>query len=133
MIGYFDAQDGAPKVVLKIKGTKKTEKEITALFDTGHSGSLSLPIIDLIVIGAKFTGVGQARYADGRVGIDYLFSVKVFFNGIEKEVEASMIQNPQITQAIAGVELFTPYIAFIDFKNKKLKLIKEEDLKKMTK
>lgn len=131
MIGYFDAQDGRPKVVLKIKGTKRKEKEIVALFDTGHTGSLSLPIIDLINIGAKFTGVGKAQYADGRSGIDYLFSVKVRYDGIEKDVEVSMIQNPEVTQALAGIGLFSPFVVFIDFKNKILKLIKEEDLKKV--
>lgn len=99
----------------------------------GYTGSLSLSIFDLIEIGAKLTGVGRAQYADGRVGIDYLFSIKVKFNSVEKEVEASMIQNPQVTQAIAGVQLFTPFIALIDFKNKKLNLIKEEDLKKISK
>lgn len=133
MIGYFDAQDGKPKVILSVKGTKRKPKQITALFDTGHSGSLSLSIFDLIEIGAKLTSVGRAQYADGRIGIDYLFSVKVQFNGIEKEVEASMIQNPQVTQAIVGVQLFTPFIALIDFKNQKLSLIKEADLKKMSK
>lgn len=133
MTGFFDAQDGAPKVILKVKGTKRKEKEITALFDTGHSGSLSLPIIDLIDIGAKFAGVGKAQYADGRTGINYLFSVKVKFDDQEREVEASMIQNPQISQAIAGVQLFDPFVAFIDFKNKKLSLIKETDLKKTLK
>lgn len=133
MIGYFDAQDGQPKVVIKIKGTRRVEKEITALFDTGHSGSLSLSIMDLISIGAKFSGVGNAQYADGRTGIDYLFSVKVLFDGIEKDIEASMIQNPKITQAIAGIQLFAPFIALIDFKNKKLDLVKEEDMKKINK
>ena len=130
MIGYFDAKDGRPKVVLKVKGTRRTEKEITALFDTRHSGSLSLPIIDLINIGAKFSGVSAAQYADGRTGIDYLFTVKVMFDDVEKEVEASMIQNPQISQAIAGTQLFSPYVALIDFKNKGLTLMKEEDLNK---
>lgn len=41
-----------------------------------------------------------------------------------------MIQNPQISQAIAGTQLFSPYVALIDFKNKSLTLMKEEDLKK---
>ncbi len=133
MISYFDKYDGRPKVVIKIKGTRRAEKEITALFDTGHSGSLSLPINELIAIGAKFTGVGNASYADGRSGIDYLYTVKVKFDDIEKEVEASMIQNPQVTQAIAGVQLFTPYVALIDFKNSRLTIIKEEELTKTVK
>jgi|SRR3989344_6498464 len=133
MISFFDAQDSKPKVVLTVKGTRRKTKEIIALFDTGHTGSLSLPIFDLIEIGAKMTGVGRAQYADGRVGTDYIFSVKVMFDGTEKEVEASMIQNPQVTQPIAGVALFAPFVALIDFKNKKLSLIKEEDLKKTTK
>lgn len=60
MIGYFDAKDGNPKIVLKVEGTNE---------------------------------------------------------GVEKE-------------AIAGLELFVPYISLIDFKNKTIKFVKEEDLKK---
>lgn len=41
-----------------------------------------------------------------------------------------MISNPKVTEAIAGLQLFSPYVAFIDFKNKRLRFIKEEDLKK---
>jgi len=131
MIGYFDAEDGNPKVVLEIKGQHRSWKQIPALFDTGHSGSLSLPIMDLIEVGAKFSNIGEATYADGRSGVDYLFSIKVRFNGIEKKVEASMIQNPKVTMAIAGIKLFSPFISFIDFKNGKLEFMKEGDFKKL--
>ncbi len=44
MIGYFDSKDKMPKVKLKIKSTRK-EKTISALFDTGHSGNISLPLL----------------------------------------------------------------------------------------
>lgn len=131
MHGYFDAQDGNPKVLLKISGTKKRKgKEIVALFDTGHTGSLSLPVIYLIEIGAKLTAVGQVQYADGNTGTAYYFSVKVEIDNVKKEVEAAMISNPKVTEAIAGLQLFSPYVAFIDFKNQRLRFIKEEDLKK---
>ena len=67
MLGYFDAQDGNPKVVIKISGTKRgAKKEIASLLDTGHSGSLSLPILDLIEIGAKLSSFGPVGLADGR-------------------------------------------------------------------
>lgn len=130
MVGYFDTKDGNPKIVLKIRGTRRKDKEIIALFDTGHSGSLSLPVIDLIEIGAKLVSVGLVQLADGATRTAYYFSVKVTIDGNEKEVEATMIENPKITEAIAGLQLFSPYVALIDFKNKNIRFVKETDLKK---
>ncbi len=131
MHGYFDAKDGNPKIVIEIKGTRRNyKKQISALFDTGHSGSLSLPILDLIEIGAKLSNVGEVRLADGYKKPQLYFSVKVIIDNEEKKVEAALIQNPEATEAIVGLELFSPYIAFIDFKNKVLRFIKEKDLKK---
>lgn len=61
MVAYFDASDGNPKVVLKISSGRK-EKEIKALMDTGHTGSLSLPVWDLIDMGAKLSTVGEVEF-----------------------------------------------------------------------
>lgn len=131
MLGYFDANDGNPKVVIEISGTKENfKKQIVALFDTGHSGSLSLPAIDLIEIGAKLSLTGEAELADGYKRPILYFSVKVIIDGVEKEVQASLIDNPNSTEAAVGLELFSPYIAVVDFKNKVLKFVKDKDLKK---
>lgn len=132
MHGYFDAKDNNPKVIIEISGTKDgVKKQIAALFDTGHSGSLSLPIVDLIEIGAKLSSIGEAELADGYKKPLLYFSVKVFMDGEEKEVEASLIDNPETTEAIVGLELFAPYAAAIDFKNKVLKFVKSEELDKL--
>ena len=128
MIGYFEPQDGRPRVILKIKGTQK-EKQISALFDTGHSGTLSLPFLDLLEIGAELKGISGVKYADGRAGVEYLFSVKVELNGIVKEVKAALIPNPYVKESIAGVELFSPFVVLLDFKNKRVALKKEEELR----
>ena len=130
MHAYFDAQDGNPKVVIKIKGTGRKFKEIPALLDTGHSGSLSLPILTLIEIGAKLKSYGPVGLADGSSVIAYFFAVKVEIDGKIKEVLASMIQNPKISEAIVGLQLLSPYISFIDFKNKRIQITTEEELKK---
>ncbi|MFA5072164.1 MAG: hypothetical protein WC511_07495 [Candidatus Pacearchaeota archaeon] len=131
MKGYFDAKDGNPKITIEIKGTRRSHnKQVTALFDTGHSGSLSLPILDLIEIGAKLSNIGEAILADGYKKPQLYFSVKVIIDGIEKDVEAALIENPEAREAIVGLELFSPYIAVVDFKNKKLDFLTEEDLKK---
>ncbi len=41
-----------------------------------------------------------------------------------------MIPSPMETEAIVGVELFNPYVVFIDFKNKVITIEKEEDLRR---
>lgn len=128
MHAYFDAFD--PKVVLKISSGRK-EKEIKALMDTGHTGSLSLPIWDLIDIGAKLSTVGEVEFANGNVGTVYYFRVKVIIDGVKKEIEAGMIENPNATDAIAGLELFSQHIAIIDFKRKRINFYTEAELKKI--
>jgi len=128
MLAYFDANDGNPKVAIEIKGTKRKYKSIVGLLDTGHSGSLSLSVLDLIEIGAKLSSIGKAVLADGSTVLNYYFSVKVRIDGVEKEVLANMI--PTSSEAIIGLQLLSPYVALIDFKNKKIKLITEKELSK---
>lgn len=128
MLGYFDAKDGNPKIVLEVAGGRpEHKKQITALFDTGHNGSLSLPVLDLIDIGAKLSSVGPVTFADGSQKMQLYFSVTVTIDGIERVVEANLIENYEETEAIAGLELFSSYVSFIDFKNKRIEFRKEED------
>ena len=131
MRAFFDPADGAAKVEIEINGTTPNfTKRITALLDTGHSGSLSLSIFDLIEIGAKLSSFGPVVYANGQQSIAYYFSVNVTVDGDTKEVQAAMIESATFTEAIAGMQLFVPYVAFIDFKNKNINFIKEEELRK---
>lgn len=130
MHAYFDAQDGSPKVVIKIRASKRKHKEIFALLDTGHNGSLSLPLLDLIEIGAKLKTYGPVSLANGGQVIMYYFEVKVEMDGIEKTVLASMIEDPKVSEAIVGLELLSPYIAFMDFKKKRITITTEEKLQK---
>ncbi len=129
MLGYFDASDGNPKVTLEISGTRQNfKKQIAALFDTGHSGSISLPILDLIEIGATLSNVGEVELADGFKKPVLYFSIKVIIDGEVKEVEASMIENRDSTEAIVGLELFSPYVALVNFKSKILRFVKEDEI-----
>ena len=130
MLAFFDGKDNSPKVVIKVCGTNKKEKEIIALMDTGHSGSLSLPVIVLIEIGATLSSIGPIQLADNSTVLGYNFSVTVIIDRKRKKVEATLIPDPEEIEAIAGLQLFNPYIAFIDFKNKKIEFTTEEELGK---
>ena len=131
MQGYFDS-DGNPKVLLEIEGTKSAHiVKIPALFDTGHNGSLSLTVLQLIEIGAVLATTGIVEYANGQKGAVLYFNVKVRIDGEIKEVLASMIENPDSDEAIAGLELFTPYVSVIDFVDKKIAFMKKEDFEKL--
>ncbi len=131
MQGYFDT-DGSPKVLLEIEGTTSghTEK-IPALFDTGHNGSLSLTVLQLIKIGATLSTTGVVEYANGQKGTVLYFNVKVKIDGKTKDVLACMIDNPDADEAIAGLELFAPYVSVIDFTDKKIAFMAKEDFEKI--
>jgi hypothetical protein len=45
-------------------------------------------------------------------------SLKVEVDGKIKEVEVTMISSPSSTEASVGLELLSPQVAFVDFKNK---------------
>lgn len=129
MLAFFDGKDNSPKVVIKVCGTNKKEKEIIALMDTGHNGSLSLPVLVLIEVGATLSSVEPIELADNSTVLGYNFSVTVILDGEKKQVEATLIPDPEETEAIAGLQLFNPYIAYIDFKNKEIEFTTEEELK----
>lgn len=133
MHAFFDPIDGSPKVEVEISGTTPNSKKIKALLDTGHSGSLSLSIIDLIEIGAKLCSYGEVTYANGQVGVVYYFSVNVTIDGETKDVQACMIENPVDAEAIAGLQLFSPYVAFIDFKNRLIGFLPEDEFSEFVK
>jgi predicted aspartyl protease len=131
MRGFFDPKNGTAKVEIEVSGTiPGSQRKIIALFDTGHTGSLSLPILDLIQIGATLQSYGQVRFANGHKGIVYYFSVQVTIDGKTKTVQAGMIENPSEKEAIAGLELFAEYVSFIDFKNKKIIFKLEDEFRK---
>jgi len=129
MRAFFDKEDNNPKIELKIRGNKRQKhKTITALLDTGHTGSLALPILNLIEIGATLDSFGPVGLADGSEINVYYFKVLVEMDGTEKSIQASMIDNQNINEAIAGLELLGEHIALIDFKDKRLILTTEEEL-----
>lgn len=130
MLAFFDGKDNSPKVVIKVCGTNKKEKEIIALMDTGHNGSLSLPVLVLIEIGATLSSIEPIQLADNSTVLGYNFSVTVIIDRKRKKVEATLIPDPDETEAIAGLQLFNPYIAYIDFKNKVVEFSTEAELKR---
>ncbi len=74
--------------------------------------------------------MGEVELANGRKELMYYFLVTVTIDGTEKEVLASMIENPNCDEAIAGLELFAPYVAVIDFEDKTIKFVKKKEVEK---
>ncbi|MDO8743343.1 MAG: hypothetical protein Q7J30_02205 [Candidatus Azambacteria bacterium] len=126
MLGFFDTNDGQPKVTFKVQG-EKTSGDVTALFDTGFSGELALPLQYLLELGAKLVGAEQMRYADGRTNVELLFEVKVFLEKEEKTVNAHLIMFAK--EPIAGVRLFNQFTALINFSDKIFDIVETEILK----
>jgi hypothetical protein len=118
MHAYFDTADGKPKVDLEIEGTASQPQKITALLDTGHTGKLSLPIKTLIELGSYPVAFGSVLYGNGAVEKCVYFRVKHKIGGIYDNIDAGLTWT---NEAIAGVELFAPYVLTIDFKNKTIK------------
>jgi len=133
MQAFFDSEDGNPKIKINIRGDRrKKATTVTALLDTGHTGSLALPVLTLMDVGATLDGFGPLGLADGSQIYVYYFRIYVEVDGVEKQIQASMINDPEIREAIAGLELLGDHVALIDFKNKRISLMEEERLRKIT-
>jgi predicted aspartyl protease len=56
--------DGSPRIVLKLRG-RTTQREFTALIDTGFSGFLYIPLLVAIPLGVFLDSLSDATLADG--------------------------------------------------------------------
>lgn len=129
MKGFFD-ENGRPKATFRVEGSRKGG-DITALFDTGFSGSLALPPQYLVALGSELVGVEPMTYADGRTVSELLFRIQVYLDGGPKWITAHLI--PGAMEPIAGIQLFSPYIVLINFDEKTLLILTKEELLKVRK
>lgn len=119
MVGYFD-EKGNPKIKIIIGG-RKNSAEIDAIFDTGCSGYLVLPILKAIQLGLELVGVEPVKYADGRIINQFVFGVLVNIDGEQKIVPATLTWSEE---TLVGISLFRDYSVKIDFKNKEIEIQK---------
>ena len=115
MQGHFDTAN-RPKVSLTIQSVDSGQTvEKLALFDTGQDVALSLPVIDLVRLGATLATTGISEFGNGQRAAVLYFKVRVVIDGEKRDVLAAMIENPEADEAIAGVALFKEYKVSIDF------------------
>lgn len=119
MVAYFD-EKGNPKIKIIASG-RRLATWIDAFFDTGCSGHLVLPISLAVQLGLELIGIQPVQYADGRVINELVFKVLVRMNGDFKAVPATLTGG---SQALVGVSLCENYSIKIDFKNKKIEILK---------
>jgi len=119
MVGYFN-EKGYPIVKINVRGIGKSG-EIISLIDTGFSGYLSIPVTTAIQLGLAVIGVERVQYADGRIANELVFLVAVDIDGKERGIPATLTWSPQ---ALAGIKLFSDYSLKIDFKNRKIEILK---------
>ena len=121
MVGYFD-EKGNPKIKIVIGGRKESG-EIELLLDTGCSGYLVVPISMAVPLGLELIGIQQVQYADGRTINELVFKVVVKIDEDLKAVPATLTGG---SQALAGIALFKNHSIKLDFKNKKIEILKTE-------
>lgn len=119
MAGYFD-EKGRPRIRLRVGG-RKLVGTIDALFDTGCSGYLALPVSAAIPLGIELAGVQPVQYADGRIVNELVFWVLIEIDGEKRIIPATLTWG---NEALAGISLFRDYFVKIDFKNKKIEITK---------
>lgn len=119
MTGYFD-EKGNPRIKIRILGRKRVGN-LNAILDTGCSGYLVLPISIAVRLGLELIGVEKVEYADGRTSNELVFKVAIVRNNKTQAVPATLTSSQE---ALAGISLFREYSIKIDFKNKKIEILK---------
>ena len=80
MIGSFDSS-GSPTIAIKVSGPLGSERDFTALIDTGFTGFLTLPSDLIIALGLEWRGREQALLGDGHVSVFDVYAATVLWNG----------------------------------------------------
>ena len=117
MEAFFDEQHH-PLVKLTVSGSKK-KRLITAIFDTGFDGFLSIPITTAIALGLELSSVIRAQYADGRVAEELEFNAYVELDGHTQKVKATLTGS---VEALAGTQLFAKKKVSLDFLHKSIRI-----------
>lgn len=116
---FFDSRNH-PKIKLAVSGTKQ-RNFLEAILDTGFDGYLSLPISLAVTLGIELTAIIPVEYADGRRSQEMVFSVKMYFDGKEETVPATLTAG---SEALVGTSLLAKHELRINFPRKKISLQK---------
>lgn len=89
------------RIRLKVIGPQGQEQEITAVVDTGFTGSLTLPSVLVKALELRWRSVDRAKLADGSTCDFHTYNGKVLWDGKVR----SILVNEAETDPLVGMTL----------------------------
>jgi len=102
--GIFNA-DREATISLKIVGMDGTERDITAMIDTGFNGYLTLPLAVIEELGFPYVISGSVTVGDGRIEDLDIYAATIVWDGHLNTVETDAAE----TFPLIGMSLLYGY------------------------
>jgi predicted aspartyl protease len=111
------SSDGVPTIELSVVG-----QTFSAIVDTGFNGDVELPLTLRHLLHAKYLGKTVSELAAGQTIEEEVYRVTFPFDGRRIRSQATFVPG---TQILIGTYLLRDYRLEIDFKSRKLTLVRQ--------
>jgi clan AA aspartic protease len=101
--GTVQAREG--RIRLRVRGSRRQEREIDAVIDTGYTASLSLPPSLIASLGLRWKSSGRGLLADGSECLFDIYLAQVLWDGNERRV----LVDEADTDPLIGMALLRGY------------------------
>jgi clan AA aspartic protease len=101
--GTVQAREG--RIRLRVRGSRRQEREIDAVIDTGYTASLSLPPSLIASLGLRWKSSGRGLLADGSECLIDIYLAQVLWDGNERRV----LVDEADTDPLIGMALLRGY------------------------
>jgi predicted aspartyl protease len=105
LLGTFDS-DGNATINIRVDGNSGF-KNYTAIIDTGFSGFVALPILDMVDLGLKAEGAANVTLGDGSTTVSHLSSGIVTL-GSQAEI-GTILLDENSTDVLVGMALLREF------------------------
>jgi clan AA aspartic protease len=97
--------EGEARILLQVRGSQGQEQEVSAVIDTGFTGTLTLPSSLIQLLGLPWLTRSRAQLGDGSVVQFNIFVATVIWDGQPRRI---MVEEAE-TDPLVGMELMYGY------------------------
>ncbi len=133
VIGYLD-KSGAPAIKVSISGPlPNSSQEFEVIIDTGFSGFVSMPILQVFPLGLILYGTTSVTFADGSTGVKLTALGGVTVEGVHKV--GVIILEQASTEILVGMDFLKTFemSLFVHTPGPLIALVADADVKSVLK
>ena len=123
LLGKFD-NDGNATITIRVDGNSGF-KDYAAIIDTGFSGFVALPMLDMVELGLKTEGAANVTLGDGSTTVNLISSGLVTL-GSQAEI-GTIILDEKSTDVLVGMALLREFKLALILTNNAIVLYDENE------